>query len=106
MIEDKRERLLAEVLKALAFPTRIKILYLLKGKELCGCEIAPALGCEQSNISRHLAVLTRAGLVIPERRGVSVYYRVSDPVVFELLKLVDKLLEKNRSQLGGISVVF
>ncbi len=78
----------AEILKALGQPTRLRIMEYLRDGERCVCEIFPAIGGQQSNISRHLAVLKQAGLVSDRREGVSIFYRVKDPAI---LKVLDRL---------------
>jgi len=60
----------------------------LKKGERCVCEIFPYLGEEQSNISRHLAALKRAGILSSQKEGVSVFYKVQDENVFKILDLV------------------
>lgn len=75
----------AEILKALGQPTRLRIMEYLRDGERCVCEIFPAIGGQQSNVSRHLAVLKQAGLVSDRREGVSIFYRVKDPAIFKIL---------------------
>ena len=79
----------AEILKALGQPTRLRIIEYLRRGERCVCEIFPAIGGEQSNISRHLGVLKRAGILSDRREGVSIYYRIKDPSVMRVLDLLD-----------------
>ncbi len=55
-MEEKVLELKADILKALAQPTRLKILELLRDGEKCICEIVPAINGEQSNISRHISL--------------------------------------------------
>lgn len=72
--------------RALAEPTRLKILFLLKNfGELCVCELTDALGITQSGISYHLRVLVEASLVLKSDRGTWSYYRLNDETVAELL---------------------
>ena len=75
----------ADVLKALGQPTRLKILELLRDGERCVCEIFPAIKEEQSNVSRHLALMKAAGILTSRKQGQMVHYRVRDPQVFKLL---------------------
>ena len=75
----------ANILKALGQPTRLRIMEYLRDGERCVCEIFPAIGGQQSNVSRHLSVLKRAGLVLDRREGVSIFYRVKDPAIFKVL---------------------
>jgi len=91
MADDLLE-LRAVALKALGQPTRLRILELLRNGERCVCEIFPAIEEEQSNVSRHLAVLKSAGLVASRKEGLNVHYRVKDPRLFDLLDGVDAVL--------------
>ncbi len=94
---DMTDRLLekkVEILKAISQSTRIRILNLLKNGERCSCEIIPALGEEQANISKHLTILRHAGLVEFRKEGVSSYYKVSHKEVFKIMELADIILKK------------
>ena len=65
-------------LKALADPTRLRVLSLLlrsPGTEACTCELAPAVGVTEPTVSHHLGQLRKAGLVTSQRRGPNVWYR-------------------------------
>jgi ArsR family transcriptional regulator len=65
-----------EVLAALAEPTRLAAMRLLwDGREHCVCELMRALGASQSRMSRHMAVLKQAGLVVDRRDAQWVRYR-------------------------------
>ncbi len=63
--------------KALADATRLRILALLAGGEVCVCHIHESLGLPQSKVSRHLAYLRRAGIVNARKQGLWVYYSVA-----------------------------
>jgi ArsR family transcriptional regulator, arsenate/arsenite/antimonite-responsive transcriptional repressor len=70
---------LAIRLKALADPTRLRLLVFIldqDGQEACTCELAPFVALSEPTVSHHLKTLERAGLVAKERRGMSVHYRV------------------------------
>lgn len=72
-------QLLASRLKALAEPTRLRLVSLLlasDGQEACTCELTEPLGLSQPTVSHHLKRLASAGIVVGERRGVWTYYRV------------------------------
>jgi ArsR family transcriptional regulator len=90
---DELLDLKANVLKALGQPTRLKILELLRNGERCVCEIFPAIKEEQSNVSRHLALMKAAGILASRKQGQMVHYRVRDPQVFKLLDSVSALLK-------------
>jgi ArsR family transcriptional regulator len=64
------------LLKALSEATRLRILMLLRGKELCVCQLVAALGQSQPLVSRHLTVLREAGLLQARRKGKLMFYRL------------------------------
>jgi ArsR family transcriptional regulator len=80
---------LDRVFKALADPTRVRILGLLLGGEVCVCHVYESLKIPQPKASRHLAYLRRAGLVAGERRGLWVHYRLADQEDVVLRALTD-----------------
>jgi ArsR family transcriptional regulator len=69
----------AELFKALADETRLRILNLLAHGELCVCDIMSVLEIGQSKASRHLAYLRNAGLVNDRRNAAWMYYSLSKP---------------------------
>ena len=78
----------AAYFQALSEPTRLQILNLLRSGERSVGELAQLCGYTSANISRHLAFLTRQGLVARESRGTSGYYRIADESVYALCDLV------------------
>src|SRR5438876_4952983 len=76
---DSRLQKLERVLRALADPTRLRIVGLLAGGEICVCHIHESLRIPQPKASRHLAYLRRAGLVATRRDGLWVHYRLAEP---------------------------
>ena len=93
-MEERVLELKAEILKALAQPTRLKILELLRNGERCICEIVPAINGEQSNISRHISLMQKSHLVTTRKDGVRVMVKVRDSKVFEILDGIGLLLKK------------
>lgn len=92
---------LETLFKALSDRTRLRILALLSQAEVCVCEIHGALGIPQPTASRHLAYLRRSGLVTGRRKGLWVYYRLSDqadPVVRGVLSEVGRGLDSVRAE--------
>ena len=86
---DKELQAADRVLKALADPTRLRIVGLLRSGEVCVCHIYDSLRISQPKASRHLAYLRRAGVVQAEKRGLWVYYTL----VTELTPSVRALLD-------------
>lgn len=85
----------ANMLMALAHPNRIRIIEQLRSETKCNCELAPALGLEQSNLSRHLKVLTQAGVLISWKDGLRVNFKIADERIFEILDLVESSALRN-----------
>ncbi|MGQ9533465.1 MAG: ArsR/SmtB family transcription factor [Desulfotomaculales bacterium] len=82
----------AELLKALAHPTRLRILELLKTGPRCVYDIMGALDLEQSNVSQHLALLKKFGLVSARKKGLRVIYQVRCSYVYEILDVLQEIL--------------
>jgi len=76
----------AEILKALAHPVRVLILETLSKGDKCVCELNDLADIDQSNISRHLSVLKRAGIVSDRRHGMKVFYHLRCPCILNALK--------------------
>lgn len=90
-MEGLPDEALAEVaayFQALAEPTRLQILNLLREQERSVGELAQLCGYSSANISRHLALLTQHGLVARESRGNSAFYSIADASVYALCDLV------------------
>lgn len=66
---------LLKPLKALGDESRVKMLWILEGRELCSCEIQEVVGLAQSTVSRHLQLLEEAGFVVSEKAGLWKNYR-------------------------------
>jgi len=78
----------AAYFQTLSEPTRLQILnYLREGERNVG-ELAQLCGYTAANVSRHLTMLTKHGMVARETRGTSVYYRIADDQIYALCDLV------------------
>jgi ArsR family transcriptional regulator len=82
----------AEFFKTLGHPARIRVLELLSEREQAVGEMLPEVGIEATNLSQHLAVLRRAGLVTFRKDGSTVYYALTSPRVAELLVVARRIL--------------
>lgn len=85
-------QLISNVFKALAHPTRIQIVKLLRNGELCVCDILPNLDSEQSNTSQHLTVLKNQGIVESRKDGSKVIYSIKNKEVYELIDLAEAII--------------
>jgi DNA-binding transcriptional ArsR family regulator len=97
-MEERVIELKADILKALAQPTRLRILELLREGEKCICEIVPALNGEQSNISRHISLMQKSQIVTTRKDGVKVMVKVRDPRVFDILDKVSVILKNQMKE--------
>jgi ArsR family transcriptional regulator len=79
--------------RAVAEPTRVRILHLLRGGPLCVGDLVDVLGILQPSASRHLALLKRAALVEDERRGGWTFYRLAPALPGFHRKLLDLVQE-------------
>ena len=85
-------QLKAEFFKTLGHPVRIRVLELLSEREHAVGEMLPEMGIEAANLSQHLAVLRRAGLVTTRKEGSAVVYSLASPEVAELLLVARRIL--------------
>jgi ArsR family transcriptional regulator len=82
---------LAGVLKALADPARLRLLSLIQSSpdgEACVCDLTEPVGLSQPTVSHHLRILTEAGLLEREKRGVWAYYRLVPAAIGEVAQLL------------------
>ena len=105
MLESSPQALapVAEFFKVISEVSRLQILCCLKLGSKNVTEIIAATGLGQANVSKHLKVLTQAGMVTRQPQGITVFYKIADPIIFELCELVcDRLvirLEETAQQL-------
>lgn len=82
----------AALFKNLSHPARIRVLELLAEREHAVAELLPQVGVEPTNLSQHLAVLRRAGLVVSRKEGSTVIYSLTSPHLAELLAVARRIL--------------
>ena len=97
---------LAGVLKAVAEPTRLRLLSLVaahEGGEACVCDLTEPVGLSQPTVSHHLKVLVDAGLVTRDKRGVWAYYRLVPERLAQVSQaLSDRLLGRSTGASGVV----
>lgn len=82
----------AAFFKNLSHPARIRVLELLAERDHAVAELLPQVGVEPTNLSQHLAVLRRAGLVVSRKEGSTVIYSLTSPHLAELLAVARRIL--------------
>jgi DNA-binding transcriptional ArsR family regulator len=83
----------AKVLKALAHPTRLFIVEELEKDERCVCDLTEMIGADVSTVSKHLSVLKQAGIVIDDKRGNMVFYRLRVPCILSFFGCIESVIE-------------
>jgi len=92
MTPREKERLIlkAEIFKAMGQPTRLRIIELLKAKEMQAGEIAVMLDTDATSVSKHLSVLRTCGILSSHKAGLRVYYRLMIPQLEALMRCVEE----------------
>lgn len=90
-----------QMFRAFADETRLRVLQLLSNGELCVCDLMSAVDAPQSKMSRHLAYLKRAGLVLDRKQGKWRHYSLAkpaSPLHKGLLACLDKTHKLNKTR--------
>ena len=100
-IPDEFLDLMAEKFRMLSDPTRLAILRsLMEGERNVG-QVVEETGRNQANVSKHLKMLAEAGLVARRKEGLQVFYRLDDPLVERLCKLVcETIVEEAQEEMA------
>lgn len=85
----------ANVLKALGHPTRLWMAEQLADGEKCVCELGEFIKADFSTISKHLSVLKQAGVVVDEKRGKQVYYKLKVPCILNYMPCIEQVVTAN-----------
>ena len=101
-LPDDLIELIAERFRALSEPTRIKLLDRLREAEATVLELTEVIGTTQQNVSKHLGVLQRCGIVARRKQGNFAYYRVVDEGVFGLCETVCGSLQLRAESLNEL----
>ena len=91
MMKSKHEGR-AKVLKAMAHPSRLAVIERLEKGEACVCELQEIVKSDMSTVSKHLALMKRAGIVDERKEGLWVYYRLRVPCVIRFLDCIDAVV--------------
>jgi DNA-binding transcriptional ArsR family regulator len=88
----KQSEKLARIFKALSVETRVRMIQLLKNRVLCVGALSARLDVTQGAVSQHLRILRDADLVISEKRGYYIHYRLNEKTLFKWKNTVDRFL--------------
>lgn len=101
-IPTELAELIAQRLRVIGDPVRIRILDQLRDGDATVTTLTDTLGATQQNVSKHLQVLHQAGIVGRRKEGTSVHYRIADASVFDLCEQVCGGLQR---QVAGLDAV-
>ena len=96
--EKARYEAQAKIIKAIAHPTRLFIVDELKRQERCVYELTEMIGADMSTVSKHLSVLKGAGIVMDDKRGTQIYYRLKVPCILDFMHCVEQVLKINAKE--------
>jgi len=82
----------ADILKAMAHPTRLFIVEELARGERCVQDLTAMIGADTSTVSKHLSLLRQAGVLDDEKRGTRVYYHLKVPCVMKFFTCLESVL--------------
>jgi ArsR family transcriptional regulator len=98
-MQDALRRFKADIFQALAHPTRIAIVELLRDEgELTAGTIIERLGLEQANASQHLVVLRTKRIVVNRKEGNQVFYQLRDPLLGEVLDVMRRYFQAHLAE--------
>ena len=100
-LPDVLVELIAERFRTIGDPTRIRILERLQDEEASVQELAEHVGTSQQNVSKHLGVLARVGIVGRRKHGTFVYYRITDASVFAICEQVCGAVQRDVGRLAA-----
>ncbi|BDQ38054.1 hypothetical protein SYK_24140 [Pseudodesulfovibrio nedwellii] len=86
----------ANVVKAMAHPSRLMMIDELSRGERCVCDLRDLVGADISTVSKHLTVLKKVGIVEDEKRGKNVYYRLKVPCVLNFFQCIESVLAASK----------
>jgi DNA-binding transcriptional ArsR family regulator len=96
----------AQYFFALSEPIRLRLLNHLRDGEQKVGELAVVCACSQANVSRHLSILAKSGLVTRKCRGTFVYYQIADPTTYQLCEWVcNKVAQQLQTQIDSFDNV-
>jgi DNA-binding transcriptional ArsR family regulator len=87
-------QLKAEIIQAAGHPIRLAIIEFLSQGEQCVCDIVEHVGAQRSNVSRHLSVMLKAGVLESRKDGLKVIYKLRIPCIVNFLACVDQALRE------------
>lgn len=93
----------ADLLRVLGHPARLHLIQILGRNETCVCDLIPQVGLEQSNLSQHLKLLRKHGIVDSRREGTRVVYRLSNRSVLLLVQVASEAVQEHLDRFSAMA---
>ena len=90
----------AEMCKVFSNSTRLEILNLLRNKELSVTELIKKTKLSQANISQHLSIMKSKGIVVSNRNGKNIYYKLTNPKIIKAFDIIRDILAEKLKKNG------
>ncbi len=100
--EKRLYELKAEVIAAAGHPIRLAIIDFLRDGEQCVCDIADHVEAQRSNVSRHLSVLLKAGIVAQRKDGLKMMYALKTPCILRFAECVGGVLRERAREAAAV----
>jgi ArsR family transcriptional regulator len=91
----EKYKIRAEIVKAMAHPTRLFIMDKLSEKSYCVNELHDMINGDLSTVSKHLSVLRKAGVIVDKKHGTQVFYSLKVPCIMDFMKCIEILIKEN-----------
>ena len=101
-IEKRKYEELARISKAMAHATRLYIIHKLDEQEYCVKELTEMIGVDISTVSKHLTVLKNAGIIIDEKQGNCVYYKLQCRCVLTMFSCLTNVIDSNKEMMNSL----
>ena len=95
----------ARIIKAMAHPSRLAIIDALADGERCVCELQEIIGADMSTVSRHLTLMTSAGILANRKAGLQVYYRLEVPCILNFIGCIEAVIHHNAAAQDRIAAL-
>lgn len=92
----------AQIIKAMAHPSRLAIIDALAEGEKRVCDLQRVVGSDLSTVSKHLSLMKNAGLLRDRKEGVQVFYRLRVPCILRFFDCVDAVLRENSAEFARV----
>jgi ArsR family transcriptional regulator len=93
----------AQIIKAMAHPSRLMMIDALADGEKCVCELQQLVGSDMSTVSKHLSVLRNAGIVDDRKQGLQVYYSLCCPCIINFFGCVEAVMDRRMQAVEAYS---